>query len=77
VRGPAGAAVAPIGADFEGPGGARFVQRSRQNGDTLLIERLVDVPRQLVPVETYPTFAEFCRRVDQLEATEIAVPLGR
>jgi hypothetical protein len=75
LRGPADAPAEPTGAQFDGPGGAHFVQRSRVNGETLLLERTLDVPRQLVPVDAYAELAEFCRRVDALEAGEIGVPL--
>jgi len=75
LRGPAGAPDAPPDSSFEGPGGARFTQRARATDDAILVERVVDVPRQLVPAASYGAFAEFCRRVDGAEAAEIAVPL--
>lgn len=69
VRGP-GRAEAPS-AELSGPNGAQAFQRTRTEGDALVLEREVHVPPMLVSPDAYRDFARFCQAVDRLEAQEI------
>jgi tetratricopeptide (TPR) repeat protein len=56
-------------------GRPRFDMSTKLDGDTLVIERRLDVPLMRVPPNAYPAFATFCRQVDQAEAKELAIKL--
>ena len=59
--------------ELAGPGGAHFNYRRNMDGDTIVVERQVRIPRMRVAVSDYPVFAQFCRGLDELEALEVAV----
>jgi hypothetical protein len=65
----------PQPVQLRGPHGASFTARSRDEGDTLVLERQVRVPMMRVTPAEYGQFAQFARAVDQAEAREIPVPL--
>ena len=56
-------------------GQPRFDMTTRIDGDTLIIERRLDVPLMRVTKAAYPAFATFCRMVDLAEGKELSVKL--
>jgi hypothetical protein len=56
-------------------GKPRFDMSTKVDGDTLIIERRLDMPLMRVPTNAYQAFASFCRMVDVAEAKEVAVQL--
>lgn len=75
VSGPA--AVPRTLADAEvalGPNGVAKLSSSVA-GDMLKIERTLRINRALVTADDYPRFADFCRKVTELETADVVVPL--
>ncbi len=56
------------------PSGSSLRMRASREGDALVLEREVRVPVMRVPADEYARFAAFCRRVDEAEAAELALP---
>ncbi len=73
LRAAAGRAHGPPDVRLEGPGGARFERTSQQDGDTLVVERSVAIPRMLVRADGYARFASFCRQATEAEHQEAYV----
>jgi tetratricopeptide (TPR) repeat protein len=48
-----------------------FTDRVSSDGDTLHIERKLLLPAMRIEPKDYPVFAEFCRRVDEVEGREL------
>jgi hypothetical protein len=74
VHAAAGAPTPPETVHLEGPFGARYDQRARLDGDVVIVEREVRIPRVLVPVERYAELSAFCRAATEAEAHEIRMP---
>ncbi|MFO0683264.1 MAG: hypothetical protein U0234_14500 [Sandaracinus sp.] len=73
VRGP-GVLHAPEAAQLEGPLGARATLAvSRGQEGAIVLERRTHLPLALVPVATYPAFAQFCRAVTQLDQRSVVI----
>lgn len=53
--------------------GMTYSRRTTLVGDTLTLERNIDVKPRVVTTEDYPRFVRFARTVSQIEATEVAV----
>lgn len=60
---------------LDGPEGARASWRSRVEGNTLTVERELQIDPRLVTPPQYADFASFCRNATQVEHAEILVPL--
>ncbi len=59
---------------LDGPAGIQFSQEVRADGEWLIVIRRIDVPLSRVSPEDYTALAEFCRRVDAVEASPIPLP---
>lgn len=53
--------------------GMTYSRRALMQGDTLTLERIIDVKPRIVTTEEYPRFVRFARAVTQTEATPVAV----
>lgn len=75
---PAGiAAPAPLPAvslSAKLPGNPSFAETLSIRSDGFTLQRSLMVPRTRVSPSEYPTFADFCRRVDAIEDREIVLP---
>lgn len=73
IRGP-GVLHAPEAAQLGGPLGARAsLDVTRGQDGAVVLERRTHVPLALLPVATYPAFAQFCRAVTQLDQRSVVI----
>lgn len=73
IRGP-GVLHAPEPADLRGPASAHAtLEVARGQDGTITLTRHVQLPIGLVPVATYPAFAEFCRATSQLDQRTVVI----
>jgi hypothetical protein len=66
---------APRAVRIVGPNGSSLRLRASREDDALTLVRRVRVPVMRVEPDDYTEFAAFCRRVDEAEAAELALPL--
>ncbi len=73
IRGP-GVLHAPEPAQLTGPLGASAELSVSEGQDgAIVLERRTHVPLALLPVATYPAFAQFCRAVTQLDQRSVVI----
>lgn len=75
---PKGAALRDVLAGSTIKDGDRAVKISdRLDGDTLVLERVLDIPAGRVKPDAYPSFLEFARRADAALSRDVRVRLAR
>ncbi len=73
---PAGASIAmPPAPTTLRDGDRTLVVRDGLAGDTLTLDRTLDIPAGRVPVATYPAFRAFCQSVDETASHEVVIQL--
>jgi hypothetical protein len=73
IRGP-GVVHAPEPADVTGPSGGHATLSVQQAGDgSVTLARHVHLTTGLVPVATYPSLAQFCRAVTQIDQRTVVI----
>ena len=65
----------PEDVEYDGPWG-KFVAKSRLEGNTLHLERLLDMHAFLVEADRWEEFSEFCRQVDRREELRISLEIA-
>jgi tetratricopeptide (TPR) repeat protein len=68
------AAISPVSLSAKLPGNPSFAESIAIRTDGFTVQRSLMVPRMRVSPSEYPSFAEFCRRVDAVEDREIVLP---
>jgi len=68
------APLSPVSLSAKLPGNPSFSESISIRSDGFTLQRSLTVPRTRVSPSDYPTFADFCRRVDAVEDREIVLP---